>query len=138
MESLTDEIHDHAIQLDNQQGSNTELQKNLDQAMAYIDLLENRQREKDRNLLDVPEQLGKGTEMIPFLVKRTQATREEYNFACKLSTQNTRSCRPSRCAKLKTSILRRRRASTEFSPTYRFNCSKGRMSFCHYRSDFIT
>ena len=39
MESLTDEIHDHAIQLDNQQGSNTELQKNLDQAMTYLKIV---------------------------------------------------------------------------------------------------
>ena len=37
--------------------------------MEYINLPENRQHEKNLKLLDVPEWLGKGTEMIPFLGK---------------------------------------------------------------------
>ena len=69
MESYRGEINDHTVKLDNQQGYITELRKNLDQAMEYINLPENRQREKNLKLLDVPGWLGKGTEIIPFLGK---------------------------------------------------------------------
>lgn len=69
MEVFTGEIHDHAGRLDNHQSSIKELEKKYNQALEFIDLLENRQREKNLRLLDVPEHSEKGTEMIPFLIK---------------------------------------------------------------------
>ncbi len=44
------------------------LKKDLAQAMEYINLLENRQREKNLKILDVPEGLEKSSGMIPFLL----------------------------------------------------------------------
>ena len=75
----------------NQQGSITELQKNLDQAMEYIDLLENCQCERNLKLLDVPEQLGKGTEMIPFLVKLLKTDQADIEKAHRLGAQKNAS-----------------------------------------------
>lgn len=68
VEVITGEVHQHGVQLEDQQTTIEALKKELAQAADHIDILENRQREKNLNILDVPEQSEKTLGMIPFLV----------------------------------------------------------------------
>lgn len=65
---LNGEMHTHTAQLSAQRGRIDELQRNLDQALEYIDTLENRQREKNLKLLNVPESEENANGIVPFLV----------------------------------------------------------------------
>ena len=68
-ESVSGDLHDQAIRIDNHQELIAKLQKNLDHAMEHIDTLENRQREKNLKLLAVAENLEDNSGLIPFLIQ---------------------------------------------------------------------
>ena len=68
-ESVSSDLHDQAVRIDNHQELIAKLQKNLDHAMEHIDTLENRQREKNLKLLGVAENLEDNSGLIPFLIQ---------------------------------------------------------------------
>lgn len=68
LEVFAGDIHDHEVQLTTQKCMIEELQKELDRALEYIDILENRQREKNLKLLNVPESAESERGLIPLLM----------------------------------------------------------------------
>lgn len=67
-EVITGEVRQHGVQLEDQQATLEALTKELAEAAGHIDILENRQREKNLKILDISEQSEKTHGMIPFLV----------------------------------------------------------------------
>lgn len=68
VETLTGKTHDNEVDIEAQKTRVTELEKKLDQAMEYIDQLENRNRQNNLRLLNVPEGEEEDHQMIPFLI----------------------------------------------------------------------
>ena len=68
-EMLTGEIHEQGIKLNSQENRVSELEEKLQQAFEYIDQLENRHRQNNLKLLNVPEGEEKDMSMITFLIK---------------------------------------------------------------------
>lgn len=68
VETLTGKTHDNEVGIEAQKTRVTELEKKLDQAMEYINQLENRNRQNNLRLLNVPEGQEEDNKMIPFLI----------------------------------------------------------------------
>ena len=82
-ESIATDVHDQGVKLDAHEVRVSELEKKLQQATDYIDLLENKHREMNLKLLNAGEGSEKGMSMISFLVK----TLEE-NWSLKLEEED--------------------------------------------------
>ncbi|XP_034545240.1 uncharacterized protein LOC117816948 [Notolabrus celidotus] len=69
MENLVGEMHDQGVKLDTQENRVSKLERKMQLATDYIDQLENRHRQNNLRLLNVPEREERDLPMITFLVK---------------------------------------------------------------------
>lgn len=68
-DSIMADVHDQGVKLDAHEKRVSELEKKLQQATDYIDLLENKHREMNLKLLNAEEGFEKDMSMVSFLVQ---------------------------------------------------------------------